>query len=379
MKYFYLVIFVLASIFSCQDVEDKAVEVQNTNPSKITVAVFKGDGAGEVSVIETIEALKIDKGISASTLTASQIQAGKLKDFEVLIFPGGSGSRELMNLGESGQQKVRDFVINEGKGVVGICAGAYLLASTPNYPNLKLASAVHIDRAHYNRGRGLVQFDLNKKGLTIFPELENHKLFAQYYDGPVFVQSDTIKGNYNELGQYVSDIHPDDFAPTGLTPGKTFALNQQQGKGKVFLIAGHPESTPGMRWMVARMARWVSGNELVSYNAKWVQPTFNDKEIIFNKELRAEEKKNYWLLFEDNSAVQIEAMHILYALRSRKAVRWNVGLLRSNTPETRALAAKYLMQTGYTDALEDIEQALKVETNATTKKALLKAKYYLGN
>lgn len=380
MKVYYLVIFMMFSLFACQNVENKKVEKQvDVIDSKLNVAVFKGNGAGATSVVETLEALRIDTGINAMTLTAKEIQNGSLDNFDALIIPGGSGSKQLLNLGESGQEKVRDFVENQGKGIVGICAGAYMLSSTPGYPNLKLSSSIHIDRAHYNRGRGLVEFELNDEGFGIFPELKNHKLFVQYYDGPVLVQSDSIDGNYIELGIYVTDIHPDNFAPEGITPGKTFLLNQNKGKGQIFLIAGHPESTPGMRWMVPRMARWVSGRELVSYSQKWVKPEINDKAIIFDKALKKEEKKNFWILFDEDSEKQIKAMKTLHSYRSRPAVRWNIGLLRSVHPKTRAVAAKLLMETGYSDAIGDLEQALKLEEDADTKKIIKEAFEFLKN
>lgn len=380
MKVYYLVIFMMFSLFACQNVENKKVEKQvDVIDSKLNVAVFKGNGAGATSVVETLEALRIDTGINAMALTAKEIQNGSLDNFDALIIPGGSGSKQLLNLGESGQEKVRDFVEIQGKGIIGICAGAYMLSSTPGYPNLKLSSSIHIDRAHYNRGRGLVEFELNDEGFGIFPELKNHKLFAQYYDGPVLVQSDSIDGNYNELGIYVTDIHPDNFAPEGITPGKTFLLNQNKGKGKIFLIAGHPESTPGMRWMVPRMARWISGRELVSYSQKWVKPEINDKAIIFDKVLKKEEKKNFWILFDEDSEKQIKAMKTLHSYRSRPAVRWNIGLLRSVHPKTRAVAAKLLMETGYSDAIGDLEQALKLEEDADTKKIIKEAFEFLSN
>ena len=378
MRIFYLITFVMFSLLACQKTENKDYkEKGKVVESKLNVAVFKGNGAGATSVVETIEALRIDTEINAVAISAKEIQDGSLSHFDALIIPGGSGSKQLLNLGERGQEKVRDFVEVQGKGIIGICAGAYMLSSTPDYPNLKLASSIHIDRAHYNRGRGLVEFELNDKGLDIFPELKDHKLFAQYYDGPVLIQNDSVKENYNELGIYVSDIHPDNFAPKGITPGKTFLLNQNKGKGKVFLIAGHPESTPGMRWMVPRMARWVSGNKLVSYDKKWIKPEINNKEIIFDKPLRKEEKKNYWLLFSENSEVQMEAMKVLHSYRSRPAVRWNIGLLRSVHPETRALAAKLLMETEYSDAIGDLEQALKIEKDQKTKMKIKESVFFL--
>ncbi len=352
---------------------------QNFVNQRFYVAVLSGNGAGEVSVVETLEALKIDDDIIGEPISAVEIQNGELSKYDALIIPGGSGSKQLLNIGETGEKIIRDFVLNQGKGIVGICAGAYMLSSTPGYPNLKLASSVHIDRAHYNRGRGLIEFELNESGMAVFPELKGHNLFIQYYDGPVLVQSDSIAGTYTELGKYVTDIHPDNFAPSGITPGKTFLLNQEIEKGRIFLVAGHPESTPGMRWMVPRMVRWVCRKEQIQYDNKWIRPEINDRAIIFDSDLRKKEKENYWLLFDENSKEQIKAMNTLLSYRSRPAVRWNIGLLRSTHKETRMLAAQLIMETEYSAALEDLEQAYKIETDTEVRKVIQKAVDFFMN
>jgi len=372
MKKIFFILFLLSSLYACQNKEAKKLDTVSEE-GKLKVAVFKGNGAGAISVIETIEALRIDNGIYAEAISASEIQAGRLAEFDALIFPGGSGSKELNNLGKKGKEIVEDFIRKDGKGIVGICAGGYLLSSTSGYPNLSIASSVHLDRAHYNRGRGLVEFALSEKGKEIFPELLGKKMFAQYYDGPVLAQSDSTTGTYQEVATFVTDIHPDNYAPTGITPGKTFSLNEEVGNGKVFIIAGHPESTPGMRWMVPRMARWVCNSELVSYDKRWVRPEINDSALLFTRARKKFEKKQFWKLFNDTASVQIAAMDHLYDLRSRPAVRWYIGLLRDTNPETRMHAAELLMQTEYTYALDDLKEAASVETDKNVKEVMQRA------
>ncbi len=64
---------------------------------------------------------------------------------------------------------------------------------------MKISSAKNIDRKHYARGRGLIEFALNEAGLKIFPELKGKKTFAQYYDGPILQPVDSLHPKYTEL------------------------------------------------------------------------------------------------------------------------------------------------------------------------------------
>ena len=284
-------IIVATTLTSCNSQVATNTNKENVQvDNRIKVAVFNGDGAGSTSVIETIEALKIDTDIEPLQISAAEIETGKLDDIDVIIFPGGSATRELNNLGKTGKEKVRKFVLEDGKGAVGICAGSYIMITTPGYPSLKLAGVKYVDRAHYNRGRGLVEFKLGDEGLKIFPELKGKPQFAQYYDGPVVEVIDLNSTTFTELGQYVTDINHKKGYPSGVTPGRTFVYTDKPGKGRIFAIAGHPESTPGIRWMVPRMARWAANSELVSYPAKWVRPEINDHAILFDTDLQKYEK-----------------------------------------------------------------------------------------
>ena len=60
----------------------------------------------------------------ARRITADEITSGGLADLDVLVFPGGSGSRQVNDLGAMGVAKVREFIRTAGKGAVGLCAGA---------------------------------------------------------------------------------------------------------------------------------------------------------------------------------------------------------------------------------------------------------------
>ena len=65
--------------------------------------------------------------MDAKIITSSDIANGVLESIDVIIIPGGGGSRQYLNLGHENHDRIRSFVENGG-GAVGICAGAYFFS-----------------------------------------------------------------------------------------------------------------------------------------------------------------------------------------------------------------------------------------------------------
>ncbi len=353
---------ILLFLAGCSNREEQA--------SAIRAGVFSGNGASAVCVTETMEALKIDKDIVPRIVTAADIAGGALEELDVILFPGGSGSKEANSLGARGMQQVRDFVMKEGKGVVGICAGAYLLSDTPDYPCLHLSGLRAIDREHDARGGALAAVIPEKSFREIFPALQGYdSVFIQYNEGPMLVPAgDEVP--YTVLAVMQTDVHAKTGAPAGMTPGKPYLITSRPGKGRAFLSVGHPESTPGMRWIVPRMVRWVTNEEMIPYPDAVVRPQREDHSIVFDAAYRSKEKKLFWQLFDHEPVKRMEAMTQLHDMRSRPAVRWTIGMLRDEDKRVRRLAAEYLADAEYTAALPDLRQALANEKDITTKDTL---------
>ena len=344
---------------------------KRTESKKIQVGVFNGNGASPVCVIETMEALKIDDGIYPHEVSATDIMNGVLNKLDVLVFPGGSASKEYNNLGLLGAEKVKAFASKKNKGLVGICAGGYLFSTTPGYPSLKLFPAPDI-RDHYDRGRALIGFSINNAGQKIFPELKKvDTAYYQYYDGPMYdiPENSDIK----VLATLTSDISHKRGYPKNVTPGKPAFFTIDYGNGKIIASVGHPEATPGMRWIVPRMARYVANKRLIGYKSNVVRPQIYTKEKFYTPDVIAFEKKNFWQLFSDDDKQVIEAIDNLHAIYSRPSIRWSIGLLRHTSPMVRQHAALYLLETEYTDAIPDLKVAYSMEKDETTKAVLKKA------
>jgi putative intracellular protease/amidase len=346
--------------------------IKTGQKSTIKVGVYNGDGASPACVIETFEALRIDSRIVPSLIGPAGIYADGLDELDVIIFPGGSGSRQNNSMGSGLHEKIVRFVRERGKGVVGICAGAYLVSDTKDYPCLGLIGADTIDRVHDKRGSALVEVSFTEKGLEIFPEMKDYRYgYIQYHDGPVFVPPSESKNiTYSELAINRSDVHHTGNAPQGITPGKSFLLCEEAGKGRVFACAGHPESTTGMRWMVPRMVRWVARMDLAEYSAEVTRPGLGTNEIMHSDELETE---LYWKLFDEDPAIKIETLRELRKKRYRNGFRWAIGMIRDSDPEVRAFAARVLAEAEYTAAIEGLEAVIGNEKDPICRKQLQSA------
>ena len=166
----------LTIIYGCRQ---EQTSIQKNN--KINVGVLDRSGDCPFCINDVVEALRIDSNISPRKVSAADIIAGKTMDIAVYILPGGGGLSELTYLGDKGKEILTHDIVENGKAIIGICAGAYTLTETPDYPSLALSGAEAIDIEHDHRGHGVVKFSLTGKGEQIFPELKNRKInFMQY-------------------------------------------------------------------------------------------------------------------------------------------------------------------------------------------------------
>jgi len=353
---------ILAVLVGCQS----AV----TTAPALRVAVFCGHGSVPGCVEDTVEALRLDPDLVPVVVTAKEILTNALPAFDALVLPGGGGSRQMNSLGALAAARVKSFVLDEGKGVVGICAGAYMLTDTPDYLCLGLCGVEAVDREHDERGHGIIEFTLTDAGRALFPELKNRPAsHVYYYEGPMCVP---LKGRppYLDLATIRTDVHLQNNAPANLTPGKPLYLAAEAGKGRVFLSVGHPETTPGMRWMVPRMVRWVTRKALVSYPNTVVRPHLYTREILFDKTLRSRERALFHDLLYAESQDKIAVIQELVKIRSWSARQWIVGLLRDSDPAVRHQAALALTDLEYTAAIDDLRASLSVETDTRTRAGL---------
>jgi glutamine amidotransferase-like uncharacterized protein len=232
----------------------------------LRVAIYD-DGGGSQSGTTSVGECLTTAGaeFKFKTVKAEDIRAGVLKDFDVLVQPGGSGSKQAAALGEGGREVVRTFV-RDGGGYVGICAGAYL--STTDYAwSLGLLNAKVLDRKHWARGKGAVQIRLTEAGKKFF-NLEQGGLSVFYGQGPLLVPDDKPElPAYEPLAIYESEIAKKG-APTGVMIGTTAIATTSFGQGRVICFSPHLEIDAEQHGLIRRAIGWAGGAERGAVNVE---------------------------------------------------------------------------------------------------------------
>jgi glutamine amidotransferase-like uncharacterized protein len=192
-------------------------------------------------------------GFSAQRVTADAIRSGCLDDVDVLIMPGGSGSKQAAQLGEDGRAKIRAFV-RDGGGYVGICAGSYL-ATTHYEWSLGLINAQVWDRAHWARGGGEVALRMSDAGWRLLGR--GGSVVVQYNQGPLLVPDDnTDLPGYEVLAVFETEV-AEKGAPVGAMTGTHAIIRSTYGAGRVICYSPHPEVLEGPNSLIAAGVAWV--------------------------------------------------------------------------------------------------------------------------
>jgi glutamine amidotransferase-like uncharacterized protein len=224
--------------------------------SPLWIAIYDHSGGAANGPKNLERFLTREAGFRCERVHPDEIQAGRLAAFDVLIVPGGSGSKQAKNLGEVGRENVRKFVA-DGKGYVGICAGSYLASSDYEW-SLHLLNAKVRDRSHWARGTGEVMIKMRECSRDLW-ELGATEIAVYYGQGPLLIP-DTKAGlpAYESLAEYASEIAKNG-APQGVMIGTTAIARAHYGQGRVICYSPHPEVSQATEQFVLSGVRWASG------------------------------------------------------------------------------------------------------------------------
>jgi putative intracellular protease/amidase len=223
-------------------------------PDGTWVALYDAGGTGGQGTVSVARILG-RAGMHVVPVGAEEIAAGSLADFDVVIFPGGSGSKQAAAIGERGREQVRQFV-ERGGGYIGICAGAYLCTSGFDW-GLRILDAKTVS-PKWQRGEATLKIELTPAGRGI---LGDHPapLDVRYQNGPVITPAnlDTVP-DYEVLAYFRTEIAKNG-SPAGVMLDSPAIAAGSYSHGRVLFVSPHPEQTPGLEDIVRRGAQWAAG------------------------------------------------------------------------------------------------------------------------
>ena len=233
--------------------------------SELRIAVYDAGGVGKKGPRNLDRVFSKTKSI-LRRVGVADISDGVLGQFDMVIFPGGSGSKQAAALGKEGKDTVKEFV-EAGGGYVGICAGAFLAAS--NY-SWSLGISNHktfcetIDVPGIGRksmwfrgGSAPVTMELTDEGRTILGDFEG-VFEVRYQNGPIMSPMGREGlGSFRSLAHFRSEVSK--YKPQEGTMINTPAVIVGEfGNGRILCISPHPESTDTLNRLVQNAVRWTA-------------------------------------------------------------------------------------------------------------------------
>lgn len=228
--------------------------------AKIRIALYRGPGAGGAGPSNLLARLNRPPETGIVPVSPAEVASGVLTNFDVVIFPGGSASRQAEAIGEEGREEVRKFVARGG-GYIGICAGAYL--ATSGYPwSLKIINAKTIS-PQWRRGVGPVQMELSEAGGSILGAREG-PFSVRYANGPIVEPAGVATlPPFTTLAWFRSELAEND-TPVGIMLNSPAIFSGVFQNGRVVCVSPHPESTAGLEDMIPHAVNWVASNPSLS-------------------------------------------------------------------------------------------------------------------
>lgn len=199
----------------------------------IRIGLFTGSGSHANAVAVASKFLNSLENVELTKLTTNSILKGKLGELDVVLFPGGSGSRQGKTLGGEGREAIREFVRNGG-GYIGICAGSYL-ASQGDDSKLKIVNFYNKTGANWKRGNKDVLAEADVRGRVV-------QFKIHFENGPIFNPTNEPGiPAYVPLGIYLEETYStQNGTHKGDMIGTPVVVASSYGNGRVLLFSPNP-------------------------------------------------------------------------------------------------------------------------------------------
>ncbi len=221
------------------------------------IGVYDGGGVGGSGVRNLLRQLPELDDVAVARIGPTEIKAGALTGFDVVIFSGGMGGSQSRWLGETGRVNVKRFV-DQGGGYVGICAGSYLACRGFSW-GLGILDA-RTRSPKWKRGKATVQMQLTEAGRNTLVD-RDEPFGVLYANGPIIEPAhDEDLPDFETLAVFRTEVARNG-TPKGLMVDTPAVVRGRFGEGRVVCFSPHPEQTKGLHDLVLRAVAWLATEE----------------------------------------------------------------------------------------------------------------------
>jgi len=230
------------------------------------VALYDGPGTSAGSVGRLGGIVDRAAGMVLHHLGPADVRPAVLEQFDVIVFPGGSGSKQARAIGPEGRKHVRSFV-RQGGGYLGICAGAYLCSAHYSWSLGLIDTAVFTGSREieglgskpmwYRGGPAMVKMQLTEQGKDLFPDVPEH-VEVKYQNGPIVSpKQQPGLSPYTPLAYFRSEnvLYEPQRGTMVDTPAIVAGRFHQ---GRVISISPHPEAVQALQSIITESIRWLA-------------------------------------------------------------------------------------------------------------------------
>ena len=225
----------------------------------LRVAVYVDKGARNIGVFRWLEIMARAKGIDATVIDGAAVRGGALDKVDVLVMPGGSSVEEAKSLGPKGCEKVKAFVKGGGR-YVGTCAGCCLLMEpAEDHPNM-----LHMIPFKFGPSGGKADMSVafNRRAGEL-AGIRKHATKIRYSEGPVPLPSIPVEdADVEVVATYNSDVNASGDKARPSMSGQAAAIAGTYGKGRLFVLAVHPEYDANDHYILKGAFRFLTGRNL---------------------------------------------------------------------------------------------------------------------
>ena len=225
---------------------------------KIRTGLYVGRGGRSNGAVTWLLILNAAPEVELTLLEGADVRAGRLKDIDVLVMPGGASPLQAKSLGADGLEEVRRY-LREGGRYFGTCAGCSLSANRKGM----LRIIPYVKRSvNVRRGSTMLGMNFTPEGMAAFGLSVSNRNVC-YHSGPLLTPTKPIPdvSNLRVLATFAGDIMqngPSDFE----MQGHPAIIHANYGKGAYLVTAYHPEYYPVTQDLIAGGFRLLTGRAI---------------------------------------------------------------------------------------------------------------------